>query len=265
MWGNKDKGNLLRRPMAASTSSGLVLSLWDKAQLMLWSANFLYALAGILLLYAVFFLMIHLPVFPLKRVDVKGDLRHVTYQQVSYIVTREFKGNFFTLDLALVGNGFKKLPWVRNVSVRRQWPDTLEVTLEEHRELARWADGGLVNTRGELFQAASNSELPVFHGPEGSAREITDLYGQFISALTPLKLKPVRLTMNERRAWQVKLNSGLNLELGRDQPGARLNKFVRVYDATIARMPEPVANVDLRYPNGFAVRFGSELKNRAKS
>ena len=206
-----------------------------------------------------------MPVFPLKRVDVKGDLRHVTYQQVSYIVTREFKGNFFTLDLAQVGNGFKKLPWVRNVSVRRQWPDTLEVTLEEHTEMARWADGGLVNTRGELFQAASNSELPLFRGPEGSAREITELYGQFKTALAVLKLKPVSLSMNERRAWQVKLNTGLNLDLGRDQPGARLDKFVRVYDATIARMPQPVANVDLRYPNGFAVRFDTELKIRAKS
>jgi len=265
MWGNKDKGDLLRRPMAAATPGGLVLSLWDKAQLMLWGANFLYALAAILLLYALFFLMIHLPLFPLKRVDVKGDLRHVTYQQVSYIVTREFKGNFFTLDLAQVGEGFKKLPWVRHVSVRRQWPDSVEVTLEEHAELARWADGGLVNSQGELFQAASNSELPVFHGPAGSAREIAGLYQQFKTALASIKLKPVSLAMNERRAWQVKLNSGLNLELGRDQPAARIDKFVRAYDATIARMPQPVANVDLRYPNGFAVRFGTELKSRAKS
>jgi cell division protein FtsQ len=265
MWGNKDKGDLLRRPMAATAPGGLVLSSWDKAQLMLWSANFLYALAAILLLYAVFYLMIHLPVFPLKRVDVKGDLRHVTYQQVSYIVTQEFKGNFFTLDLAQVGNGFKKLPWVRNVSVRRQWPDTLEVTLEEHAELARWADGGLVNSRGELFQAASNSDLPVFRGPEGSAPEVAELYGQFKTALAAIKLKPVSMTMNERRAWQVKLNSGLNLELGRDQPAARLNKFVQVYEATIARMPQPVANVDLRYPNGFAVRFATALKNKVRS
>ena len=265
MWGSKDKGDLLRRPMAAATPGSLVLSLWDKAQLMLWSANFLYALAAILLLYAVFFLMIQLPLFPLKRVEVKGDLRHVTYQQVSYIVTREFKGNFFTLDLAQVGKGFQKLPWVRNVSVRRQWPDTLEVTLEEHVELARWTRGGLVNTRGELFQAASNSSLPEFTGLAGSAKEISALYGQFKTVLAQIQLKPVSLTMNERRAWEVKLDSGVTLELGRDQPGARLNKFVRVYDATIARMPQPVAYVDLRYPNGFAVRFASELKTRAKS
>lgn len=264
MWGRKDKGDLMRRPMAATTPGSLVLSLWDKAQLMLWSANFLYALAAILLLYAVFFLMIQLPLFPLKRVDVKGDLRHVTYQQVNYIVTREFKGNFFTLDLAQVGKGFQKLPWVRNVSVRRQWPDTLEVTLEEHVELARWAGGGLVNTRGEVFQAASNSQLPEFNGLAGSEKEMTELYSQFKSVLAPLKLKPVSLNMSQRRAWQVKLDSGISLELGRDHPGARLQKFVRVFDATIARMPQAVAYVDLRYPNGFAVRFASESKNKAK-
>ena len=265
MWGRKDKGDLMRRPMVATTPGSLVLSLWDKAQLMLWSANLLYALAAILLLYAVFFLMIQLPLFPLKRVDVKGDLRHVTYQQVSYIVTREFKGNFFTLDLAQVGKGFQKLPWVRNVSVRRQWPDTLEVTLEEHVELARWAEGGLVNTRGEVFQAASNSQLPEFNGLAGSAKEMTELYSQFKLVLAPLKLKPVSLSMSQRRAWQVKLDSGISLELGRDHPGARLQKFVRVFDATIARMPQAVAYVDLRYPNGFAVRFASENKNKAKS
>jgi len=266
MWGRADKGDLTRRPMAATAPSTLVLSLWDKAQLMLWCANLLYALAAILLIYAVLFLMIHLPLFPLKHVEVKGDLQHVTYQQVSYIVTREFKGNFFTLDLAQVGNGFQKLPWVRNVSLRRQWPDTLEVTLEEHGVLARWSAGGLVNTRGELFEAASSSELPVLSGPEGSAREVAEQYGQFKTALAPLKLKPTSVTMNERRAWQLKLDNGLTLELGRDQAGARLNKFVRVYDATIARMPRQVAYVDLRYPNGFAVRFGaSETKPRANS
>jgi len=263
MWGKRDKGDLARRPMAASTPGVLVLSLWDKAQLMVWCANVLYALAAILLLYALLFLMIHLPLFPLRHVDVKGDLRHVSYQQVSDIVTRDFKGNFFTLDLMQAGQGFQKLPWVRNVSLRRQWPDTLEVTLEEHVALARWAGGGLVNTRGELFQAATHSELPLLSGPEDSAPEVAERYIRFKAALAPLKLQPVSLAMNERRAWQLKLDSGLTLQLGRDQPGARLDKFVRAYDATIARMPYQVTYVDLRYPNGFAVRFAGAAKPRA--
>ena len=255
MWGRKaDKGDLLRRPMTAS-GNALVLSMWDKAQLMIWLANLLYALAVILLIYALLFLLIHLPVFPLRHVEVKGDLRHVTYQQVSYIVTKEFKGNFFTLNLGQVSQGFQKLPWVRAVSLRRQWPDKMEVTLEEHMALARWQAGGLVNTRGEVFQAASNKDLPVFVGPEGSAEDMVAQYTVFKNTLAALKLEPVELDLNERRAWRMKLSNGLEVALGRDQVAARLEKFVRNYDATVGRMPRQVAYVDLRYPNGFAVRM----------
>jgi len=263
MWGRKaDKGDLSRRPMAAQSANALVLSMWDKAQLMLWLANLLYALAAILLIYALLFLVIHLPVFPLRHVEVKGDLKHVTYQQVSYIVTREFKGNFFTLNLGQVSQAFEKLPWVRAASLRRQWPDKLEVTLEEHVALARWAPGGLVNTRGEVFQAASDGSLPVFAGPDGSAGEMAEQYLAFRTTLAALHLEPVQLNLNERRAWEMKLNNGLVVALGRDQVSSRLAKFVRNYEHTVARMPRQVAYVDLRYPNGFAVRFaGSQPSN----
>ena len=264
MWFKRaDKGDLARRPMAAPSANFLVLSLWDRAQLMLWLANALYALAAILLLYAVIFLVIHLPVFPIRHVEVKGDLRHVTYQQVSYIVTREFRGNFFTLDLARVTEAFQKLPWVRHASLRRQWPDRLEVTLEEHVALARWAAGGLVNTRGEVFQAASDAPLPVFSGPPGTAQEMARQYEIFRSTLAPAGLKPVELSLNARRAWQITLDNGLTVALGREQVEARLARFVRYYAATVGRMPQPVAYVDLRYPNGFAVRLPVPTKDRA--
>ncbi|MEO1767475.1 cell division protein FtsQ/DivIB [Thiobacter aerophilum] len=252
-----DKGDLQRRPMAAPGSNFLVLSQWDRAQLMLWLANLLYALAAILLVYALLFLVIHLPVFPLRHVEVKGELRHVTYQQVSYIVTREFKGNFFTLDLARITQAFEKLPWVRHASLRRQWPDRLEVTLEEHVALARWAAGGLVNTRGEVFQAASDEPLPLFDGPEGAAREMVQHYEVFRSALAPAGLKPVAVHLNARRAWELKLDNGLLVALGREQVAARLSRFARHYAATVGQLSQAVAYVDLRYPNGFAVRLGA--------
>ena len=73
--------------------------MWDKPALMLWLANLLYAVAAILLLYAVLFLVVHLPLFPLREVKVNGELKHVTREQVQFIVTRALKGNFFTLDL----------------------------------------------------------------------------------------------------------------------------------------------------------------------
>lgn len=229
--------------------------MWDKPQVMLWIANLLYALAAILLLYAVLFLVVHLPVFPVREIKMEGELRHVTREQVQLIVRRELKGNFFTLDLEQARKAFEKLPWVRLVSVRRRWPDQLEVTLEEHVALARWGNIGLVNTHGELFRAASSDRLPVFSGPAGMVKDVTEHYIRARQLLAPLSLEPVQVALSPRRAWQLRLNNGVTVELGREQTEARLAKFAAVYQDTVGRLGQAVQYVDLRYPNGFAVRL----------
>ena len=238
--------------------------MWDKTQMTLWLANMLYALAGVLLLYAVLFLVVHLPVFPLRKVDVNGALKHVNREQVQFIVAREMRGNFFTLDLNRTRAAFEKLPWVRNVSVRRRWPDRLEVAIEEHVVLARWGGSALVNTHGELFRAASNAVLPEFNGPEDAAREVTGHYEEFGRMLKPFNLTLSRMTLSDRRALQLKMNNGLVVELGRDKVRERLEKFVRVYGQTVAKLQVPVAYADLRYPNGFAVRYPEIAEKAAK-
>lgn len=228
--------------------------MWDRPNVLLWIANFLYALAAVLLLYSVVFVVIHLPIFPLREVKVEGELHHVTREQLQLIVGRHLRGNFFTLDLVQARNAFQKLPWVRNVSVRRRWPSSLEVTVEEHKELARWGNIALVNSYGELFHAASDSELPVFYGPGDGVREVAEHYATFSNLLQPTGMKVMQLALSPRRAWEIGTSTGMVIAVGRDHMDARLQKFARVYDTTLGKLGAPVAYVDLRYPNGFAVR-----------
>ncbi|MBU0593044.1 MAG: cell division protein FtsQ/DivIB [Gammaproteobacteria bacterium] len=239
--------------------------MWDKPALMLWLANLLYAVAAILLMYAVLFLVVHLPLFPLREVKVNGELKHVTREQVQFIVTRALKGNFFTLDLNKTRRTFEKLPWVRNVNVRRRWPDKLEVTMEEHEVLARWNNTALVNTQGELFQAASDQQLPIFSGPADGVQEVASQYEFFRQQLAKTGRRPVTVNLSPRRAWQIKLDDGLVVELGREHVEQRMEKFVKVYDRTLGRLAQlqkAVDYVDLRYPNGFAVRMGDTAAHK---
>lgn len=236
--------------------------MWDKPHLLLRCANALYALAAVLLLYAVGYVVLHLPVFPLRTVAVEGELQHVTQAQVQLIVAKHLRGNFFTLDLEEARAAFEKLPWVRNVSVRRQWPDRLVVSVEEHRALARWGNIALVNSYGEFFQAASERELPVFYGPGTAVREVAERYAEYSAQLAPAGMKITQLSLTPRRAWQLATDRGLVLELGREDTAARLAKFARVYQAELSGLNVPLAYADLRYPNGFAVRKPAQAKNR---
>ena len=70
---------------------------------------------------------------------------------------------------------------------------------------------------------------------------------------------PVEVRVSPRRAWQVRLASGLTLRLGRERIEARLDRYIAVHDRTLSRLHRKLDYVDLRYPNGFAVRI-PELK-----
>ncbi len=228
--------------------------MWDKPQALNWIANFLFGLATVLMLYGVIYVVVHLPIFPLREVRVEGQLNHVTREQLKLIVERHLQGNFFTLDLVKARDAFEKLPWARNVSLRRRWPDRLEVTVDEHKELARWGNIALVNTYGELFHAASDADLPVFYGPGDGVKEVAVHYGKYSELLAPSGMKIMQLVLTPRRAWQIETDNKIVIELGREDMEVRLAKFASVYENTLSKLGVTLAYADLRYPNGFAVR-----------
>lgn len=234
--------------------------MWDKPQALNWIANFLYALSVVLMLYAAIYVVVHLPIFPLREVRVDGELSHVNREQIRLIVRKHLQGNFFTLDLVKARDAFQKLPWARNVSIRRRWPDRLEVMVEEHQELARWGNIALVNTYGELFNAASDSDLPVFYGPGDGVYEVSKHYATYSKILGDVGLKVKQIALTPRRAWQLTTEKGMVVELGRNQMDMRLAKFVDVYPDTIGKLGAHIQYADLRYPNGFAVRKPAMLE-----
>ena len=188
--------------------------------------------------------------FPVTGVELKGTLRNTSAAQIRAALPRAAE-NFFAVDLAEVRAAVEKLPWVRRVTVRRVWPGRLEVSVEEHVALARWGDDALVNTHGERFMAKTKEPLPLFTGPGGSAAEVTRRYRRFEEIVAPLGTSVERVVLTQRHAWQLRLGNGMHVMLGRDPDLAeqRLQKFVEVYPKTRAS-----DYVDLRYPNGFALR-----------
>jgi cell division protein FtsQ len=233
---------------------------WNKPQLLNWIANFLFATSIVMLLYGLLFVVVHLPIFPLREVRVEGDLSHVNREQIKLIVAKHLKGNFFTLNLERTRDAFEKLPWARSVSVRRRWPDQIVVGIEEHQALARWGNLALVNTHGELFHAASDAVLPVFYGPGDGVLEVTKGYAQFEKILRMANMNIAQLKLSPRRAWEIKTQDGLQIAVGRVDMEKRLEKFAKGYVTTLSHLNVKVTYADLRYPNGFAVRKPANMK-----
>jgi len=231
---------------------------WDNPRQLNAVASLLLALLAVALAWTALQLLLRSPLFPLREVTVLGALGHTTRAEVERAAAGQLSANFFAADLPRLRAALERLPWVRRVELRRIWPDRIEVRLEEHVALARWGDAGLVNTHGEPFaaHAGSGAALPLFAGPAGSASEVARRYRRFAELVAPLGEVPERVILTPRHAWQLRLASGLSLELGRDGAQTveqRLARFVAAWPESIARLPRRPEHVDLRYPNGFAL------------
>lgn len=244
--------------------------MWDNAPLLRNIANALFAFSVFAALYGAVYYVVHLPgLFPLHSVRLNTAPQRVAVPEVLQVVRSEVQGNFFTVDIRRLRQSLEKLPWVRSVSIRREFPHRLAVQLEEHQALARWNNSALVNRQGEVFVAESEQALPDFIGQASDSNEVAQRYAQFSQQLAALNLQVIQLALSPRHAWQMRLSNGMVLELGREDMQQRLARFVAGYPHIAmyrAEDKDRVKHVDLRYRNGFAVRQTAEdRKPRAES
>jgi cell division protein FtsQ len=210
------------------------------------------------------------PMFTLKTIVVEGmpdmPLRRVNALTIRSTALPRIKGNFFTADLDVARSAFESVPWVRQAMVRREWPNRLIVSIEEHRTLGTWGeDGSLLSVKGDVFtanlaEAEEDGPLLAFNGPDGSEKDVVTRYQQLKDWFAPLDLKPVALELSDRYAWSAKMDNGMALELGREQDKIttreRAMRLISVYPQLLQRMNGKIENVDLRYPNGMALKAG---------
>ena len=226
--------------------------MWDEPQALNKLSGALLGIAAALLLFGSLHYALHLSVFALRTVQLDVVPQRVNIADVESVVRNQLHGNFFTVDLEQTRRDFEQLPWVRKVDVRRHFPWQLDVKLEEQVALARWNGAQLVNTYGEVFDAKTDQKLPSLSGPDGSAAEVALRYTRFSQMLSPLGQRVTQLGLSPRGAWQLRLQDGLQVKLGREQMEQRLARFVAVYPYSLETMQQPARYVDLRYHNGFA-------------
>jgi cell division protein FtsQ len=256
--------------------------MWHDVRLLNAASSFLFGLLALALVASGLWWMSQRPMFTLKVIHLDSTetaLRHINPATVRSVALPRIKGNFFTADLDAVRLAFEAVPWVRKASVRREWPNKLVVTLDEHMPLGTWGDAGrLISVRGDVFtanlaEAEEDAALAELAGPPGSEKEVVTLFHELRTWFAPIRLAPDALRLSRRYAWTVRLNNGMTVELGRESSREslkeRVGRLVHAYPQLVANLQNGIESVDMRYPNGLAVRahgltFGSDGKREVK-
>lgn len=202
---------------------------------------------------------------PINQILITGQRTQISDSNVEGAIRKEHPESFFELDVNELHKEIEAMPWVYQASVRKRWPNSLNIHVVEEIASARWNNDSLLNQFGQVFDAQLEDEiLPNLYGPSGSELTALEGYQTMQSLLNSTQLVITEMTLTERFAWNIQLQNGVRLNLGREAFADRLQRFVDVYPL-LQKQEKQVDYIDLRYDTGLAVGWKSEDKFSDKS
>lgn len=237
-------------------------------KLMNLTASVLFTGLAACALAAVLWWAVRHPMFAIGGIRVQGELTHNNAVTLRANVAPKLEGNFFTVDLSRTRAAFEAVPWVRRALVRREFPNRLKVTLQEHKVAAFWGAEGesrLLSDLGEVFEAnvgeVELDDLPRLAGPEDQSAQVLAMYRAIAPLFVPIDASVEQLELTSRGGWRARTDGGAVIELGSgtvQEVAARTQRFVRTVTQVAARQgrhPDALETADLRYSEGYALRL----------
>ena len=196
--------------------------------------------------------------WPIGQLAVRGEFNHVSAEQIRAAVLPQLGGGFFAVRLDAIRAAVARLPWVEHVEARKRWPDTIDLVVREQQPYAHWGSDRLVSRRGGIFTVAGAEGLqglPRLSGPDDRLDDVLRFYADCVKEFSGSGLVIDAVTLSLRGGWKLDLASGAVIEIGREDATARLERFLDVWPRLAGTHAAPPQSIDLRYANGFTVRW----------
>ena len=195
---------------------------------------------------------------PFRQIKITVSSDHIKVAELKDIVVHHIQGGFFSFNASTLQTALMSLPWVHDVSVRRIWPNKLEIQVEEQRPIACWNQNELITQEGEIFSQpieTISQNIPKLSGPNDSEENVLNRFQEFSQLLIPFHAAVTALSLTKRGGWFLILNGHTQIFLGRENVDQRFKEFVHLYPKIIGANINRVEYVDLRYSNGLAIHW----------
>jgi cell division protein FtsQ len=195
---------------------------------------------------------------PIKYVRTEGVFQYLGKDEIKTALQPLMMTGFFEADMQAIHQAVSELTWVDTVTVKRVWPDAIDIKIKEKKPYVRWGQNRLVSARGEIITPKNMdafNTLPLLQGPELQQIKTLEIMKGVNTALADQSMEMAEFTINDRWAWKIKLTTGLEILLGRNEQLKKLQRFLKTLEVLGQEQVERIAIVDLRYPNGYAVSW----------
>lgn len=168
----------------------------------------------------------------------------------------DLKG-FFGQDVSAVREQIQKMPWIRQAVVRKIWPDRLNILVSEYIPIAIWNDNEFLSSDGVVFKLPmdklQDKNLPRLAGPDYQSQVVLEAWKKIYHDLKGKGLTLKSVAIDDREAWQLELDNGVVIKLGRGEWKTKLDRFATIYPQIEVPENKKLSYVDLRYSVGAAI------------
>jgi cell division protein FtsQ len=205
--------------------------------------------------------------FKIDRLKITGQFRYIDPSVIEAAVIDQASANFFSIDLESLKADAEKLAWVESVDVRREWPDTLVLSVREHRPAMRWGEDKWISTTGvviDLPESIEASNVILLQGSESQAKRILLQATRWKKELIAQGLEVRGVSLSQSEAWTIKLyyqgyDAEFDLLLGHEEVAERLERFELLFNRQFKFSEHALKRVDARYPDGLAAELASAV------
>jgi cell division protein FtsQ len=198
----------------------------------------------------------------IRFVRVGGEFQYIKKEEIKDKISPLLNTGYFAVDLLAIQQAVMSLPWIDKVLVQRVWPNRIELKVYEQNPVVRWRENELLNARSDIFKPINMGNfksLPVLNTPDGLQKEFLEIMQEMSQALLVHDLELMEFRVNKRLAWLIFLKNGMQIQLGRVEP---LQRFMQLMNtlSVLGEKVKLITYIDMRYPNGYAVRWQESAK-----
>ncbi len=197
---------------------------------------------------------------PIRAYALTNKMQFTTNADIRETLSKSptLKG-YFGQDIQEVKDKLLAISWIKDVVVRKVYPDRLSISLIEYQPVAIWNNIQYLSAQGDVFslpvERFDKTGLPVLFGPDKESKIVLSAWDHIQADLKARNLSLKSLSMDNRGSWAITLSNNVELRLGRGEWTPKIDRFVAIFPKINVPEGQQLAYVDLRYEHGAAVGF----------
>ena len=191
-------------------------------------------------------------VYPISEVEITSTSSNYNNEKINDIVLSIQGQDLLSLDLNDIKSSIRSDSWIRDVEIKKSFPDKLEIIIIPQEPYAIY-NSKIMMTDGTVIKVSLlPTDLPIIHDhtyDSLGSMNIMILTGNLLQKLD-LDIKKIEIHNS-----LIKVFTSTNILISdRDNYEVNLNRLVLSFKDLQKLFKRDIKSIDMRYSNGFAIK-----------